>query len=48
MLPEEQEAFFYKTIASMEELIEQYGAAYIASKLRYPVYMKLYRYFEDV
>jgi len=45
---EEEEFHFYKVIADMEDLIEQYGAEYVAGKLRYPVYMKLFRYFEEV
>jgi len=44
----EEEAHFYRAIADVEELIEKYGAEFVASKLRYPIYMKLYRYFEDL
>ena len=44
----EEEAYFYKAIADIEELIEKYGAEFVMSKLRYPIYMKLFRYFEGL
>jgi hypothetical protein len=43
---EEEEFHFYKVISDVEELIEKYGADYIMQKLRYPVYMEVFRHFE--
>lgn len=44
----EEEAHFYFVVSDFEELIQKYGVDFILSKVRYPIYMKLYHYFNGL
>ena len=44
--PDEKEAFLYHTLSNFEDLITEYGPDYILNKIRYPIYTKLYNYFD--
>lgn len=46
--PSEEEAHFYFTMNDFENLILTYGPDFVLNKVRYPVYMRLYNYFESL
>jgi hypothetical protein len=46
--PNEEEAHLYFTIADFGDLIEKYGVDFVMNRVRYPIYMKIYRHFEDL
>lgn len=44
----EEEAHFHFVLNDFEELLQTYGADYVLSKLRYPMYMQIYRHFDSM
>lgn len=46
--PDQKEARLYFVINDFEDLINEYGVNYIMEKLRFPIYTRLYEYFDNL
>jgi hypothetical protein len=46
--PNEEEAHFYFVLNDFTDLLDKYGVDYVMTRLRYPEYMKLFNYFEEL